>query len=48
MDPKKTPTEKTYKQKLLEIAFARINELTQFLKLMVDDSKSKQEWIFDM
>jgi hypothetical protein len=48
MDQKKAPTENTYKQKLLEIVSATINELTQFLLLLVDDPKSKQERIFNM
>jgi hypothetical protein len=43
-----TPIGKTYKQNLLEIASIRIIELTQFLKLLVDDPKLKDEQILHM
>jgi hypothetical protein len=48
MEKKKRPTGKTYNQELLETACAREDERTQFLKLLVDDSRLGDEQILGM
>jgi hypothetical protein len=45
---KKKPTGKTYNQELLATACAREDERTQFLKLLVDDSRLGDEQVLGM
>ncbi len=45
---KERPSGKTYKQELLETACAREDERTQFLKLLVDDSRLGDEQLLGM
>jgi len=48
MDQNKNTHHKDLQTKLLEIASVRINEFTQFPKLLVDDPILRFEWILGM